>query len=199
MDWSPPASSVHEDSPGKNTGVGCHALLQGIFPTQGSNPGLLYHRWTLYCLSHHGSPRILEWVVYPFARGSSQPRNRTGVLCIAGGFFTNWFIKEAHEQGCLWQIRFFSLHYLLIANIIPVQIAFFKDSFCLRNLLILSTALLGIKKNYLWKDLELIKHNKCYICVPINSCLLTDLPYFLILDCYLSCFQTFEGKCSVCI
>ena len=40
MDCSPPGSSVHGDSPGKNTGVGCHALLQGIFPTQGSNPGL---------------------------------------------------------------------------------------------------------------------------------------------------------------
>ena len=40
MDCSPPGSSVHEDSPGKNTGVGCHAFLQGIFPTQGSNPGL---------------------------------------------------------------------------------------------------------------------------------------------------------------
>ena len=37
MDCSPPGSSVHEDSPGKNTGVGCHALLQGIFPTQESN------------------------------------------------------------------------------------------------------------------------------------------------------------------
>ena len=35
------------DSPGKNTGVGCHFLLQGIFPTQGSNPGLLYSRQTL--------------------------------------------------------------------------------------------------------------------------------------------------------
>ena len=34
-------SSIHGDSPGKNTGVGCHALLQGIFPTQGSNPGSL--------------------------------------------------------------------------------------------------------------------------------------------------------------
>ena len=45
MDCSPPGSSVHGDSPGKNTGVGCHALLQGIFPTQGSNPGLL-------CLLH---------------------------------------------------------------------------------------------------------------------------------------------------
>ena len=36
MDSSPPGSSVHEDSPGKNTEVGCHALLQGIFPTQDS-------------------------------------------------------------------------------------------------------------------------------------------------------------------
>ena len=40
MDCSPPGSSVHGNSPGKNTGVGCHALLQGIFPTQGWNPGL---------------------------------------------------------------------------------------------------------------------------------------------------------------
>ena len=42
MDYSLPGSSVLGDSPGKNTGVGCHALLQGIFPTQGSNPGLPY-------------------------------------------------------------------------------------------------------------------------------------------------------------
>ena len=43
MDYSPPGSSVHGDSPGMNTGVGCHALLQGIFLTQGIqglNPGL---------------------------------------------------------------------------------------------------------------------------------------------------------------
>ena len=44
------------NSPGKNNGVGCHSLLQGIFPTQGSNPGLLYCRQTLYCLSQQGSP-----------------------------------------------------------------------------------------------------------------------------------------------
>ena len=75
MDCSPPGSSVHGDSPGKNTGVGCHALLQGIFPTQGSNPGLPHCRWSLYCLSHQGSQRILEWVAYPFFRVSSQPRN----------------------------------------------------------------------------------------------------------------------------
>ena len=40
MDCSPPGSSVHEDFPGKNTGVGCHALLQGIFLIQRSNPSL---------------------------------------------------------------------------------------------------------------------------------------------------------------
>ena len=48
------------NSPGRNTGVGSLSLLQGIFPTQGSNPGLLYCRRILYQLSHHGSPRILE-------------------------------------------------------------------------------------------------------------------------------------------
>ena len=45
------------DSPGKNTAVYCHFLLQGIFPTQGSNQGLLHCRQILYCLSHWGSPK----------------------------------------------------------------------------------------------------------------------------------------------
>ena len=40
------------DSPGKNTGMGCCALLQGIFPTQGLNPGLLHGRQIFYCLRH---------------------------------------------------------------------------------------------------------------------------------------------------
>ena len=71
-DCSLPGSSVHVDSPGKNTGVSCHALLQGIFPTQGSNPGFPHCRKILHCLSHQGSPRILEWVDYPFSRGSSH-------------------------------------------------------------------------------------------------------------------------------
>ena len=56
MDCNPPGSSVHGDSPSKNTEVGCHFLLQGIFPTQGSNPGLPHYRQTLYCLSQQGSP-----------------------------------------------------------------------------------------------------------------------------------------------
>ena len=81
----------------KNTGVGRLSLLQGIFPTQRSNPGLPHCRWILYQLSHQGSPRILEWVAYPFSSRSSQPTNQTGVSCIAGGFFTNLAIKEAHR------------------------------------------------------------------------------------------------------
>ena len=57
MDYSPPGFSVHGNSPGKNTEVGSHSLLQGIFPTQGSNPGLLHCMWVLYRLSHQESPR----------------------------------------------------------------------------------------------------------------------------------------------
>jgi len=60
MDCGPPGSSANGDSSGNNTGVGCHALLQGIFPTQGSNTGLPHCRRILYQLSHKRSPRILE-------------------------------------------------------------------------------------------------------------------------------------------
>ena len=138
------------DFPGKDTGVGCHFLLQGIFPTRGSNPGLLqyiyiytisYHLWivTVLCwigvvrvdilvlfqilveelstfhfwsevkvpqlcltlcdpmgYTVHGilQARILEWVAFPFYRGSSQPRNWTGVSCLAGRFFINWAMSH---------------------------------------------------------------------------------------------------------
>ena len=52
----PPGSSVHGDSPGKNTRVAFHVLLQGIFPTQEQNPSLLHCRQILYSLSYQGSP-----------------------------------------------------------------------------------------------------------------------------------------------
>ena len=69
MNISLSGSSVHGDSPGKNTEVGCHTLLQGIFPIQGSNPGLLNCKQILYHLSHQG---ILEWVAYPWATREAQ-------------------------------------------------------------------------------------------------------------------------------
>ena len=83
------------NSPGQITGVGSLSLLQGIVPTQGSNPGLLHCRQILYQLSHKGSPSILEWVAYPFSSGSSRPRNQTRVSYTAGRFFTNWATREA--------------------------------------------------------------------------------------------------------
>ena len=96
----------------KNTGIGCHVLLRGIFPTQGLDPGLLHCRWILYQLSHKGSPkplqscsilcdpmdcslpgcsvhfsilhaRILEWVAMSSSRGSSQPADQTHVSCVS--------------------------------------------------------------------------------------------------------------------
>ena len=85
-----------------------HGILQArilewvAFPfSRGSSqprdqPGSPTCRWILYQLSHQGNPRILEWVAYPFSKGSSQLGNQTGVSCIAGRFFTNWAIREAH-------------------------------------------------------------------------------------------------------
>ena len=98
------------NSPGQNTGVGSLSLLQGIFPTQKSNPGLPHCRWILYQLSHKGSPRTLEWVAYTFSRGSSWPRNQTRVSWIAGRFSTNWAIREA-------QVNFSDLYFHKILSI----------------------------------------------------------------------------------
>jgi len=119
MDCSPPSSSVHEDSPSKNTGVGSHASFQGIFPTQGSNPGLLHCRQIIYNLSHQGSPRILEWVAYPFSGNLSR------VSYIAGGFFTNWATREAHIQV----LAFWYWKEMICANHIENQVKNQKQSF----------------------------------------------------------------------
>ena len=103
------------NSPVQNTGVGSLCLLQGIFPTQRSNSGLPHCRQILYQLRHKGSPRILGWVAYPFSRGSSQPRNRTGVSCITGGFFTNWAIREAPFLNCI------EITCLCVSSVLVVQ------------------------------------------------------------------------------
>ena len=89
-------------SPGQNTAVGSLSLLQEIFPTQKSNPGLPHCRWILYQLSYQGNPRKLEWVAYPFSNGSSRTKNRTGVSCIAGRCFTSWAIRESWGNSSLW-------------------------------------------------------------------------------------------------
>ena len=86
MDYSP------WNSPGQNTGVSNLSLLQGIFPTQGLNPSFPHCRQIFYQLSHKGSPRILEWVTYPFSSRSSQLRNQ------------NWGLL--HYRQILYQLSY---------------------------------------------------------------------------------------------
>ena len=62
----------------------------GDLPNPGIEPRSPALQEILYQLSHRGSPRILEWVAYPFSRRSFWPRN-------AGKFLTNWAIREAHK------------------------------------------------------------------------------------------------------
>ena len=87
-----------QDSLGKNTGVGCHLLLQDNHVEPPNRP---WSKWvTQLCptlcdpmdYTVHGilQARILEWVAFPLFRRSSQPRNQTQVSHIAGGFFTRW-------------------------------------------------------------------------------------------------------------
>ena len=85
MNLSPPGSSVHRDSPGKNTGVGCHVLLQEIFPTQVSQ---IASRFFTGKKSFFNPPKK-KYVAMPSSRGSFQPRDGTEVSCIAGKFFTS--------------------------------------------------------------------------------------------------------------
>ena len=132
MDYSPAGSSVPGYSPGKNTGVGCHALLQGIYWTQGSNSGLPHCRQIFYCLSQQGSPRILTWVASPFSRGTSRTRNQTRVSCSAGEFFTSWVTREAHLELAIFLIFFFTYH---IVNIFwcdwnILNTSFFMTAYC---------------------------------------------------------------------
>ena len=82
------------NSPNQNTGVRSLSLLQGIFPTHGSNPGLLH----FLPAEPQGKPKNTGVGSLPFSGGSSWPRNQIRVSCIAGGLFTNWSFREAH--GC---------------------------------------------------------------------------------------------------
>ena len=141
------------NSPGQNTGVGNLSLFQGIFSTQVSNSGLPHCRRILYQLSDQGSPRILEWVAYPFSSRCSWPRNGTGVSCIAGRFFTNWAIREAPVY-----IREF-IHFFIWYSIEP------KESITKQNkshkcfgfpvdikiMFILHCSLLSVQQHYILK------------------------------------------------
>ena len=112
------------NSPGKNTGVGRHSLLQGIFPPQGSNIGPLYCRWVLYQLSHQGSPLLKKnktkvhnnlgfWLLFNDGRS---------VLAVLGGYPTLCDHVHCSLPGT-------SLHGILQARVLEwVAIPFFRGS-----------------------------------------------------------------------
>ena len=92
--WSP------WNSPGHNTGVSSLSLLQWIFPTQGSNPGLPHCRWILYQLSHQGSPRILQWV-------ASSPASSPAVSLLQQTFPTQELNQGLlHCRRILYQLSY---------------------------------------------------------------------------------------------
>ena len=123
IDSSLPGPSIQGIFLSKNTGVSCHflssrdqTLVSCISCTAGrvfttEPPGKVKVKVTQSCptlcdpmnYTVHGilQARILEWVAFPFSRGSSQPRDRTQVSLIAGGFFTSWATEEAQEY---WSI-----------------------------------------------------------------------------------------------
>ena len=118
MDCSPPGSSVHGDSPGKNTGVGCHALLQGIFLTQGSNPCLLclmHCRQILYLLSHWRSPFVLQGgccFCFPsgYTPGVELPDRMAALLSVfkERPYWFSWWLHQFTFPPTVYECSLFS-------------------------------------------------------------------------------------------
>ena len=83
MDYSAPGSS-NRDFPGKNVGMGCHLLLQGIFPDQGSNPRLLHWQGDSHPLCHQGSPQQdflrRRQLILKFTENGKESRITTAIL-----------------------------------------------------------------------------------------------------------------------
>ena len=104
MDYSLPGSSCQWDFPGKYTGVGCHFLLQEIFPTQWLNQGLLHNRQTLYHLSHQGSlPKtILISVLKAWHPWSPLSQGETR------GLVTLWYSSLLHKTNSCAKLRMYS-------------------------------------------------------------------------------------------
>ena len=105
VDCSLPGSSVHGmNSPGQNTGVGCHSLLQGIFPAQGLNKGLLHCRQILYCLSNQGSPQLLcSWNVLKSAYFCLMVPKWFFFTMTKLQLFDSWSLREFE--------KYFSVHF----------------------------------------------------------------------------------------
>ena len=87
------------NSPGENTGVSSHFLLQGIFPTQGVEPRSPTLQTDSFPSEPAGRPKNTGMRSLSFLRGSSWPRDRTCVFCTSGRFFTSWTTREGQRLG----------------------------------------------------------------------------------------------------
>ena len=95
MDCSLPGSSVHGNSPGNNTGIGCHALLQGIFPTQGSNLGLPHYRW-IFPSEPSGKPKNTGVGSLSLLQGNFPSQESAQCLLHCRWILFSWATREAH-------------------------------------------------------------------------------------------------------
>ena len=135
MECSLPGSSVHGDSPGKNAGVGCHALLQGIFPTQGLNPGFLHCRCILYHLSHQRSPifilRSEGWEASAMKSHGEEPGrlqsielqelDMTKVTEQKNIIISQWLLRKDKYSGCKYRTPERIEYQLQLANKVALQ------------------------------------------------------------------------------
>ena len=104
VDCSPPGSFVSGNSPGRYTGVGCHALLQGILPTQGSNPGLPHCRWILYHLSHWGTLITNKGAWWPAVHGVAKTRTQLSDFSFTFHFHALEKEMATHSSVLAWRI-----------------------------------------------------------------------------------------------
>ena len=120
-------------------------------------------------LSHKKSPRILEWVAYPFSRASLQLRNQTGVSCIAGEFFTNWAIREALDltsPGTIYQFELCTFYTCCCDNL--------PETWWLKTKTILSYSSVDeeVQREHYWVKIEVLTR-LCFFLEALweNSCL----------------------------
>ena len=134
------------NSPGKNIGEGSHSLLQGIFPTQGSNSGLLYCRLILYCLSHTllratcNNARSLSFAIGVACQNYFLSIDKGDKWCLRVDLVrTSLIIKS------IWSFPMMKGHHIAFLRIVYCVFCFFyiyifnfdcKSSFCIRHIVV---------------------------------------------------------------
>ena len=126
MDYRLPSSCVHRDSPGKNIWVLCHALLQGIFPTQGSNPGLPHFRQIIFCLCYQGSSKVSIMVVYTHFWSLLTLNSLLLRFMYMTGSYCELFIFTAHSNSFILPTALpyhqdLEYYLVIVLNIIIIQ------------------------------------------------------------------------------